>query len=302
MYLCGGHQVLGNWACKDLWKLDLQTLELKQLNSMREARNYVCLETLDQQLYAMGGNNQDSRLSSGELYNVEENQWYPAPSMKRTRSDAAVTVCMGKIYVLGGFDGFNPTNSVDVYNPLGNKWRSLNRPMNTRRSGVKAVSIGEKIYVVGGWDGKNRLKSGEVFDVHDKAWSKLPDMIVPRSNHCLEVLCGRLFAIGGYEGSTTTAYVEALDLETGVWSLVGTLPSSRSALSSCVVPAAAVQDQLRNHLECKEQYLDRRCTALRLESIRAGRNQLIQHIQANNPLMETGNKYTPFTRQIVTEF
>ena len=257
---------------------------------MREARNYICLETMNQQLYAMGGNNQDARLNSVEVYNLEENQWYPVPAMKRTRSDAAVTVCMGKIYVLGGFDGFNPTNSVDVYNSLGNKWRSLNKPMNVNRSGVKAVSIGDKIYVVGGWDGQKRLKSCEVFNVTDKTWSSLPDMMVPRSNHCLEVLDGRLFAIGGYEGSTTTAYVESLNLESKVWNLVGSLPSSRSALSSCVVPAAAVQEQLRKHLECKEEFLDRRSTALWLESSRSGRNQLFHRIQqqTNNPLIETG--------------
>ena len=295
MYLCsGGRHWTGNWTGVELWKFNLQTLQIIKLNSMIEPRNFSCLETVNQRLYAIGGMSSfdfvhQPWLNTVEIYDLEENQWVLAASMNRNIADAAVTVCRGKIYILGGRDNGSITNSIEVYNPAVNKWKYLNNPMNVKRSRAKAVCIEDKIYVVGGWDGSRRLKTCEVYCVNDRTWSSLPDMLVPRSNHCLEVVNGRLLAIGGYDHmGHTTAHVESLNLETKVWSLVGTLPSSRSSLSSCVVPAAEVQEELRNYLECKEEFLDRRCTALRLESSRAWKNNRFQAYFQNNALMEFG--------------
>ena len=59
--------------------------------------------------------------------------------------------------------------------------------------------------MVGGWDGQQRLRSGEMFNPDTKVWTALPDMMLPRSNHSLAVVQGRLVVIGGYQGTETTS-------------------------------------------------------------------------------------------------
>ena len=89
-------------------------------------------------------------------------------------------------------------------------------PMRMPRSGVKVVAMNSMLYVVGGWDGRQRLRSGEMYNPDTKVWTALPDMMVPRSNHSLAVVQGRLVVIGGYQRTETTSKVEVLDSGTGL--------------------------------------------------------------------------------------
>jgi hypothetical protein len=57
----------------------------------------------------------------------------------------------------------------------------------------------------------SRLSSGEMYNPDTKMWTALPDMMVPRSNHSLAVVQGRLVVIGGYQRTETTSKVEVLD-------------------------------------------------------------------------------------------
>ena len=56
----------------------------------------------------------------------------------------------------------------------------------------------------------SRLSSGDMYNPDTKVWTALPDMMVPRSNHSLAVVQGRLVVIGGYQGTETTSKVKVL--------------------------------------------------------------------------------------------
>lgn len=58
----------------------------------------VCLNSY---LYAVGGYNGQSQLSSVERYNVARNLWEPRASMHQCRSAHGVTVHQERIYVFG---------------------------------------------------------------------------------------------------------------------------------------------------------------------------------------------------------
>ena len=85
----------------------------------------------------------------------------------------------------------------------------------------------------------------------------LPDMVVPRSNHSLAVVQGRLVVIGGYQGTETLSKVEVLDMSSNSWEEVGEMSTSRSALSSGVVTynnlVEEVREGLRWHQEDEEK-------------------------------------------------
>merc|ERR1719153_1477178 len=76
-------------------------------------------------------------------------------------------------------------------------------------------------------------------------------MKVPRSNHSLVVVQGKIVAIGGYQGSETTWQVEVLDVETNRWNFVDKLPSSRSALSFVEVDYNSLEEGARKGLRWK---------------------------------------------------
>lgn len=60
-------------------------------------------------------------------------------------------------------------------------------------------------------------------------------MLTPRSNFGLEVIDDRLFAVGGFNGFTTTYNVEYYDATTDEWTEACDMEIFRSALSCCVV-------------------------------------------------------------------
>ena len=65
MYLCGGHmEGDGKWATKILMKFNPNTMKTSKLSMMREKRNYLSLAVHSGSIYAMGGHNQNHRLSS----------------------------------------------------------------------------------------------------------------------------------------------------------------------------------------------------------------------------------------------
>lgn len=60
-------------------------------------------------------------------------------------------------------------------------------------------------------------------------------MVTARSNFGIEVIDDRLFAVGGFNGLTTTYDVECYDAASDQWTEVCEMGVYRSALSCCVV-------------------------------------------------------------------
>ena len=77
-------------------------------------------------------------------------------------------------------------------------------PMRVAITGVKVVAMDSMLYVAGGWDGQQRLRSGDNYNPDTKVWTALPEMMMPRFNHSLAVVQGRLVLMGGYQGTQTT--------------------------------------------------------------------------------------------------
>uniref|UniRef100_A0AAV2JLD9 Uncharacterized protein n=1 Tax=Knipowitschia caucasica TaxID=637954 RepID=A0AAV2JLD9_KNICA len=73
---------------------------------------------------------------------------------------------------------------------------------------------------VGGFDGSIRLSSVEAYNPDTNSWRQVASMNTARSNFGIEVLDGRIFALGGYNGFTTTYATEAYDHLEDRWSEV----------------------------------------------------------------------------------
>lgn len=110
-------------------------------------------------IYALGGYNGRTRLSSGERYEPHRNQWEIIPSMNRQRSDASAAALQDKIYIVGGFNGQEVLSSAEVFDVETSQW-SFIHPMTSPRSGVSLVAFRDSLYALGGFNGFTRLSSG----------------------------------------------------------------------------------------------------------------------------------------------
>lgn len=110
-------------------------------------------------IYALGGYNGRTRMSSGERYEPQRNQWEMIPPMHRQRSDASAAALQDKIYIVGGFSGREVLNSAEVFDVETNQWTYIH-PMINPRSGVSLVAFRDSLYALGGFNGFIRLSSG----------------------------------------------------------------------------------------------------------------------------------------------
>jgi len=110
-------------------------------------------------IYALGGYNGRTRMSSGERYEPQRNQWEMIPSMHRQRSDASAATLHDKIYIVGGFNGQEVLDSVEVFDVETNQWSNVHS-MISPRSGVSLVAFRDSLYALGGFSGVTRLSSG----------------------------------------------------------------------------------------------------------------------------------------------
>ncbi|KAL5012390.1 hypothetical protein ScPMuIL_010941 [Solemya velum] len=85
-------------------------------------------------IYAVGGRDDTTELSSAERYNPQTNAWQPVVAMTSRRSGVGLAVVNGQLMAIGGFDGTTYLKTIEVYDPEQNFWK-LCGGMNYRRLG-----------------------------------------------------------------------------------------------------------------------------------------------------------------------
>jgi N-acetylneuraminic acid mutarotase len=109
------------------------------------------------------------------------------------------------------------------------------------RARASAASLGGKLYVAGGGtSGSGANSSTETLLVYDPltlAWSALPDMSYPHAYYGLAALGGKLYAIGGWNGSggSHTNKSECYDPSSNTWADIPFFDLSRSCCNTAAL-------------------------------------------------------------------
>ena len=224
------------------WKLDLKVND--QLNQgkwqevvqMREPRIKMAATVYQDNLVVVGGessklglnaNQQRGKsekevLKSGELYQVNSNNWKTIPPMNEKRKDHALVSCNGYLYALGGSneDGHlcsmerlceaDIILSIEENEENETKWE-LMAPMPKSRHDFAAVSFKGAVYVIGGRndDGK-ALKRVLKYDPDSNKWDEVKEMENERCSHSACVLLDMIYVLGGI---STDTQKEVFDIE-----------------------------------------------------------------------------------------
>ena len=168
--------------------------------------------------------------------------WSAKANMPTARYLMAAGAIDGKIYVVGGSTSYSSrTNKLEVYDPATDTWTTKTN-MPTERHQLAAGAIDGKLYVVGGstYDSPHRLISHvaklEVYDPATDTWSTKANMLTSREGLAAAAIDGKLYVVGGYNGSYTTTppvrdfepALEVYDPATNTWSTKANIPTPRA--------------------------------------------------------------------------
>ncbi|MBM3242795.1 T9SS type A sorting domain-containing protein [Candidatus Poribacteria bacterium] len=165
--------------------------------------------------------------------------WRTVAPLPTKRDELAAASVNRELYAVGGLgEGFILLNRVDKYNPATNTWSPV-APMSTAREQLAAAEVNGYIYAVGGWGPPypptNVLNTVEKYNPGNNTWSPVAPMLTARTRHAAASVNGKLYAIGGWNGSHSLNTMEVYNPTTDIWSYVTSMPTPRYCLAASVV-------------------------------------------------------------------
>ena len=241
LYAAGG--ITSSSATSAMEKYDIRNGTWTKSTSMPRKRSHFALVTTSDGLYSIGGYDGSKRLSTIDIFSPEGESWSEGPSMFTAKSDfGAVWDGKKSIYLIGGYTTESQdVAAVEIFDTRTRMWRKGPK-LQQKRSYVQAAIIDNAIYAVGGAMGNTRLASVEKLELlnkgekqHSSSWVYVASLNVARSRPGVATLNGRLYAVGGYNGSEHLSSVECYDPSLDRWQLIEALATPRNS------PAVAVQ-------------------------------------------------------------
>ncbi|XP_021343925.1 kelch-like protein 3 [Mizuhopecten yessoensis] len=238
----------------DAFVYNLETDEWRQIASMVTARMHHVVCSLYGMLYAIGGQDGNSRvLNSVECYNPKTDRWIFVKPMSVARLGMAAAIQDGTIFVVGGYgesvdskSGLPVLSSVEVFDPRENTWTTKNNLRMPRCHG-NLVSVNGELFLCGGairsfTTNDSVLTSVAAIDVYNKrsdVWEHRTDMVLARHFTGSTVIGGKIFIIGGVStvAGRILQSIECYDAINDVWiNGVQELPYPARWLSCVALP------------------------------------------------------------------
>lgn len=92
-----------------------------------------------------------------------------------------------------------------------------------------------KLYLMGGQNlDYKALNEMEIYDCLRDAWMSGPPLNFPRRNACAAHLDGKVYCMGGFDGTQILAHVESYDPRMKSWMENTAMLTPRSSAMSCV--------------------------------------------------------------------
>ncbi|XP_013398965.1 kelch-like protein 28 [Lingula anatina] len=194
IYLAGGAlrkinyrgSVCTEGVCDSVFMFDYATKTWVSKVAMEMKRYQFALTVLDRFVYAIGGQDYSSLLSSVERYDQHANKWEVVTPLPVPTRCMAATSYKGKLYVFGGEEANGISKAAFRYDPVTEQWIQL-PSMHVSRALAGCVVYKEKIYIIGGnslvsekWKREflpeHCVCSVEVFDPVTETWSEGPEL------------------------------------------------------------------------------------------------------------------------------
>uniref|UniRef100_A0A0G4GLE7 Potassium channel tetramerisation-type BTB domain-containing protein n=1 Tax=Chromera velia CCMP2878 TaxID=1169474 RepID=A0A0G4GLE7_9ALVE len=231
LYLFGGQNIDYKALC-DMEVYDVLRDEWMRGASLAVPRRNVAACEMGGRLFAIGGFDGGSILTSVEIFDPRTKGWSLGTPLTTPRSSAMAAVFDEKIYVCGGTRG-ERLRSVEIFDPKMNRWLQSDDPSKASASTPDAETYGadmievrsagaaacclESLFVVGGTDQAQGVhESLECFDREKRLWSFRRNMSERRMDCAATVVADTIMVSGGQCGDVLSS-VEFYKPETDEW-------------------------------------------------------------------------------------
>ncbi|TBR20836.1 hypothetical protein EPO15_11930, partial [bacterium] len=181
-------------------------------------------------VHVVGGYN-GSHLTTHEAYDPVTGAWEARAAMPTGRERLGLALLGGKLYAVGGSHAsIEGLNLNEAYDPASDAW-SARASMSTGRQGPAVVAVGGAVYAFGGCPSGCGASAGlntvERYDPAADAWTPRASMTTAREGASAGVVGGRVYVVGGHNGSALTAN-EEYDPLGDSWATKAVMPAPRS--------------------------------------------------------------------------
>ena len=183
-------------------------------------------------MYAIGGTDGTSDLTTVEAYDPAANTWTTLPELTEARSDGGVAFADGRLVAVGGESDGQVLRGVAALDLATRTWSDL-PDMDTPRHGMAVAAVGKTVYAIGGATGvgdSEVTSSAEALKLAARKpqpaspWRSLPDAPTARLMMASTVLDDQIWIAGGMSHGTTLDTVQSYDPQTGTWQTQPSLP------------------------------------------------------------------------------
>lgn len=204
------------------------------------ARNRLAVVTVENKVYAIGGETNDGVTDEVLIYDPASNGWLPGPRKPTPVANVSAAYLDGRIYVPGGStETGGVTNVLEVYDVRAGAWEAapqLPGPV----AGYALAAAGGKLYLFGGWDGTRYRSETYIYDPAAEAWREGVALPTPRAFAAAASLDKRVYVVGGFDGQAELSEVLAYDTSVDSaadppWSLRSPLTQARGGHAMTVV-------------------------------------------------------------------
>lgn len=213
----------------------------KPITNARVARDAVAATQVDGTIWIFGGIRGDGALTGmQEGYDPVIDSWKGGDDLPVPVQRAMAVNWQGNPVVLGGFktEGGKNVASDQVWRVVNSRWVELPHMLQPRAAAA-AAAVGDRLVVMGGVDSNGALlNTTEVFD--GDSWSLGAPIPTPRQTLAAAADGKLVYAVGGTNGNSDLATVEAYDPAVKTWTSLPALPQPRSALGVAIADGRLV--------------------------------------------------------------
>ncbi len=206
IYVIGGD--IGGTVIRKLDVYDPTTDSWTTKADMPTARGAPSCAAVNGKIYVMGGSKPPNwaSLKTVEEYDPATDTWTTKASMHTGRYCFAASVVDGIIYAIGGASGGSSSSTVEAYDPATDTWTPKAGRMSVGREDHAACTVNRIIYVIGGFRRSGgTLSKVEAYDPVSDTFTEKTSMPTPRMQPGFGVVNGKIYVIGGWQGSYSGA-------------------------------------------------------------------------------------------------
>lgn len=161
----------------DIHRYDPLTNQWQRLPNMPTKRCALGVAYLNGKVYAAGGADNKTPLSTFEEYDIATATWQKLPDMPTSREHTFAVATNGKVYVLGGYqnDRFHNVDTFESFDIATQKWETL-PPLPARISGFSAAVWGDSIFTFGGEQGWSISAEVYEYKIKEAVWLRRQNM------------------------------------------------------------------------------------------------------------------------------